>query len=380
MKIVHVAYGHRPDDIRIFQKECCSLAEEGHQVFYVTSNRNGKVLNGKYNNVEMITICLPYKNIKRSFFFYLKELKRCLRSLDADIYHFHENVLLSVLMYMKRNGKHVIYDLHEDTPRQVQPLIYGKYGKFIGRIIVKLYEMHENHGIKNSDYIITATPHIGKRCKKLTPNVSCIANFPIIYHKENIEKPFDERERIVCYTGGISETNGIFNIAKAMEQVDGTLYLAGGLSKELKDKLTEYSSWEKICELGYVDRVDVEKTFLKSIAGLVLYLPEGNTINALPNKLFEYMEAGLPVIASNFPLWRKIVEENQCGICVDPNKTEEIANTINRVLGNPKWAEEMGKNGKRLVQEKYNWQKEEKKLFTIYEYVMKCTESSRKDY
>ncbi len=361
MKIVHVAYGHRPDDIRIFQKECCSLAKCGHQVFYVTSNRNGKVLNGKYNNVQITTICLPYKNIKKSFFFYIKELKKILISLSADIYHFHEDSLLSVLLYMKRQGKYVIYDMHEDAPRQVQPRIYNKYGSFLGRYIIKLLEIHEDYGIKKADYIITATPYIEKRCKKLTTNVSCIANFPIIHNNESVAKPFEEREKIVCYTGEISDTNGIFNMIEAMQQVNGNLYLTGSLSKELRDKLMKYNSWEKVCEPGYVDRKDIKKILQKSMVGLVLNLPVGNVVEDSPNKLFEYMEAGLPVIASDFPLWKEIVEKNGCGICVNPSKPEEIADAINRIFSSPKWAEEMGKNGRKLVQEKYNWGREEKK-------------------
>ena len=366
MKIVHIGYWHRPDDIRIFQKECCSLAKCGYEVLYVTSNRKGETLNGEYSNVRIITISLPYKNMKRSFFFFIRKLKRVLISLDADVYHFHEDILMPVLLYMKKHGKHVIYDLHEDTPRNMQPSLCKRRGKLLGNLLTNIIEIYENYCIRKADYVVTATPHIAKRCKKLTNTVSCIANFPIIYNNGICVKPFKERERIICYTGGITERNGIFNIIEAMQQVEGTLYLAGGLSKELKDRLIKYSSWEKVCELGYVNKEAVQDIFQKSMAGLVLYLPEGNTVEALPNKLFEYMEAGIPVIASDFPLWRKIVEEGQCGICVDPNNPEEIADSINRILGNPQWAEEMGRNGKRLVQEKYNWGGQEKKLIKIY--------------
>ncbi len=78
------------------------------------------------------------------------------------------------------------------------------------------------------------------------------------------------------------------------------------------------------------------------------------------------MSAGIPVIASNFPLWKEIIEENNCGICIDPMEPEQIANAINQVLGNPAMAKEMGENGQRHVKEKYNWSIEEEKLISLY--------------
>lgn len=355
MKIVHVGYAHRPNDIRIFQKECTSLAKYGHEVIYVTSEMNGEFVNDSCSNVEVITVKLQKTNKKLPFLLYCKDVKKVLDSLNADVYHFHEVVLLSVLLYMRKKGKRVIYDMHEDYPRQLQPGLYRRRGKILGTLLITITEIYENYCIRKADYVITATPHIEERCKKLTNTVTCIANYPIIYNDKNDTKSFVEREKIVCYTGGISETNGVFSIVKAMEQVDGTLHLAGNLPKELREQLMEYDGWSKVCELGYVGREEVQKVLQESMAGLVVYLPAGNTVEALPNKLFEYMEAALPVIVSDFPLWKEIVEKNQCGICVNPNAPEEIAEAINRILSNPKWAEEMGRNGKRLIQEKCNW-------------------------
>ena len=121
MKIVHVGYSHRPDDIRIFQKECASLSRYGHQVIYVTSNMNAKSVNVSNDSVKVITVKLQRTNKKLPFLLYCREIKRVLSSLDADVYHFHEVVLLSVLLYMRKQGKHVIYDMHEDSPRDMQP-------------------------------------------------------------------------------------------------------------------------------------------------------------------------------------------------------------------------------------------------------------------
>jgi glycosyltransferase involved in cell wall biosynthesis len=83
--------------------------------------------------------------------------------------------------------------------------------------------------------------------------------------------------------------------------------------------------------------------------------------------MFEYMSAGLPVIASNFPLWKEIVEGNKCGICVDPMDPKAIASAIQWMIDHPEEAEEMGKNGRRAVETKYNWANESKKLVGLYQ-------------
>lgn len=95
--------------------------------------------------------------------------------------------------------------------------------------------------------------------------------------------------------------------------------------------------------------------------------PDPNYVESLPVKLFEYMAAGLPVIASNFPLWKEIVEGNECGLTVDPLNPKEIAETIEYLVKHPEERKRMGENGKRAVKEKYNWEQEAKKLLAVYE-------------
>ena len=79
------------------------------------------------------------------------------------------------------------------------------------------------------------------------------------------------------------------------------------------------------------------------------------------------MSSGIPVIASNFPKWEKIVNENQCGICVDPHDINSIAKAINFLFNNKDKLEIMGKNGRKAIKNKFNWENESKKLIEIYE-------------
>ena len=150
------------------------------------------------------------------------------------------------------------------------------------------------------------------------------------------------------------------------------LNLAGSFSEKAVEKeVKTYNGWQKVNELGFLDRVGVANVMSYSKAGIVTFHPLPNHIDAQPNKMFEYMSAGLPIITSNFPLWKEIVEGNNCGICINPLEPKEIAQAIEYIITHPKEAEQMGQNGKKAVLEKYNWGVEEKKLFEVYKGLMR---------
>jgi glycosyltransferase involved in cell wall biosynthesis len=105
--------------------------------------------------------------------------------------------------------------------------------------------------------------------------------------------------------------------------------------------------------------------FARARAGLVVLHPAPNHVNGRPNKLFEYMSAGLAVIASHFPLWREIVEDARCGICVDPLDASAIAGAMRRLADGDE-AAEMGRRGREAVQSRFNWDSEAPKLLDLY--------------
>lgn len=118
--------------------------------------------------------------------------------------------------------------------------------------------------------------------------------------------------------------------------------------------------------LGRITRQQVNDLYESSRGGIVIYQPEPNHIKAQPIKMFEFMAAGLPVIASNFPLWQEIIEGSGCGICVDPTSADEVRSACVSLVNNPDLCKEMGLKGRKSVIEKYNWDIEEKKLIELY--------------
>jgi glycosyltransferase involved in cell wall biosynthesis len=228
------------------------------------------------------------------------------------------------------------------------------------------FRIYDYFVCRKFDTIVTATNAISELYKKRGCKTVVINNYPII---EELSVPNIPKERIACFVGAQTPIRGIIELIKAIELVeDGILYLAGPIvNQKFKNELQSLSGWSKVVDLGVVSRAEVGSILAKSSVGLVTYLPAPNHTDAQPNKLFEYMSVGLPVISSNFDLWKEIIEKNYCGICVDPANPEEIARAITYIFDNPEEAKKMGENGKENVDKIYNWKVEENKLVELYQ-------------
>jgi len=289
--------------------------------------------------------------------------KRALK-IDADIYHFHDPELMPVGLLLKHHGKRVIYDVHEDVPRQnlSKPYIPAVLRKPISLMIGAL----EGFSARRFDCVVTATPFINRRFLKLGANAVNVNNYPLASELYAAENQWKNKEQVVCYVGGIALIRGAFGMVDAIGKTKYRLLLAGNIELDTEKGLKQMSGWRQVEALGFVDREGVRATISRSMAGLVVLHPTINYIDALPVKMFEYMSTGIPVIASNFPLWKEIIEGAECGICVDPLDPEEIAKAIQFIIEHPAEAEQMGKNGRRAVEERYKWEIEEKKLLEFY--------------
>lgn len=126
------------------------------------------------------------------------------------------------------------------------------------------------------------------------------------------------------------------------------------------------SGWRNVDYIGFVDRDKIRSTLASASVGMVTLMPTPSYIDALPVKMFEYMAMGVPVVASNFPVYSKVVEGADCGLCVDPANPAAIRAAILRILSNPLRATEMGQNGRRAVEAHYNWEREEQSLLAVY--------------
>lgn len=361
IRICHLTSAHLQTDTRIFYKECQTIAASGYDVTLIVQHQKDKVI----ESVRILSLDKPKTRKERMTKTVKQAYKRALEC-NADIYHFHDPELIPVGLKLKRKGKKVIYDVHEDVPRQI--LSKHWIPTLLRKIISLFVERIENYAAKKFDYIITATPYIRNRFLKINRNTIDINNYPILTELFSPYNKWDNKEKAVCYIGGIGELRGIYEMVDAIGMTPYSLLLAGKfVSTTERDIASRKSGWSKVIELGYKNREEVKKILSNSVAGLVVLHPIINYIDALPVKMFEYMSAGIPVIASNFSLWKKIIKEANCGICVDPLNVDEIANAITYIIEHPQQAKQMGENGRKAVEEKYNWEQEGKKLIKIYE-------------
>lgn len=352
--VCHFTSAHDAYDDRIYLKECISLEKAGYEVFLAVKGKNTAE-----EGIQIVGCGMPRNRFERILLFSRKVYKKAL-GINADIYHFHDPELLPYALKLKRKGKKVIFDSHEDVPSQI--LDKDWIPVFLRRIISGLYKMYESHVVKRLDAVVAATPHIAEQFKGRAKIVEVVNNYPklddIIFH----DKPFAERKKIVCYAGGIGEIRGENVMVEAMMGIDADLVLAGdregGPVTDTEDRRVRY--------LGKISRKEVNELYGSSRVGMLLYQPAQNHYEAQPIKMFEYMAAGLPFVASNFPLWKSIVEQNGCGICVDPQNVEEVREACRKLVSDPEMGQHMGSVGRKAVMEKYNWKNEEQKLFGLY--------------
>ena len=290
----------------------------------------------------------------------------------ADVYHFHDVELVPVGMLLRLRGYRVVYDIHEDYPREILSKYYIPVQA--RTFIAKMVEKMENLAASRFSALVIVTPHIAQRFRRLNEHVFTVQNFPLLDEliDEDCITSWHRREAAVIYVGNITIMRCIREMIAAIDLVSEDravkLYLAGTYSPAgLRDEVASLRGWKRVRELGFLDREGVKRALQRVKAGLVVFRPGLNNTNAYPNKMFEYMAAGIPVVASDFPLWREIVKKSGCGILVDPLDPRAIADAIAQLLDNPQEAEAMGQRGRRAVEELYNWESEERKLLTLYE-------------
>jgi glycosyltransferase involved in cell wall biosynthesis len=367
-KVCHMTSGHKRYDLRILEKQCVSLARQGYDVTLIV-NDNGK--NEIYKDVKIISTGFYAQNRLDRFLNTKKHFFELAKKIDADVYQFHDPDLIPVGNKLKREGKKIIFDSHENVPKQI--LSKKWLPKLLRKPISYIYEIYEKKSVKKYDAVISVTYHIVDRLKRINRNTIMITNYPIIKNKTEIDQIDVNadiiKNKYVCFAGGVSTQWKHENIISAIDRLEDINYiLAGSGDNSYLEELKRLSGWKKVDYRGRITHAEVKKIYSSAIAGMAINQSLQSRIEGtLGNtKLFEYMEAGLPVICSNHKLWKEIVEKYNCGICVNPNKIEEIKEAIKFVRDNPRIAKMLGDNGRLAVVSEYNWSSQEKILFELY--------------
>lgn len=364
-QIVHLASQHRPTDPRVFQKECRTLARAGYRVAYVLPHERDEVVEG----VQLLGVPKPANGRERLTKTLLQVYRRAL-SLPRDaVYHFHDAELILYMLALKAQGRRVIYDAHEDTPLQI---MYQHWiPRLLRRPIGEAYRLFEAIGGRVFDHVIAAEPAIAARYP--ASNVTLIRNYPIrdelVQHEA---PPYDERPAHIAYVGGITEVRGAREMVEAVGRLpaslEARLRLGGSFHPaSLHGELQQLAGWQRTDYLGWLQRPQVADELARARLGVILLHPVERYFGCYSTKLYEYMAASLPVICSDFPHLREIVEPSRCGLLVDPLDVGAVAEAVQWLLEHPTEAEAMGRRGRQAVLEHYNWEQEAPRLLGIYE-------------
>ncbi len=361
--IIHLTSVHSPLDPRIFHKECQTLAQAGYEVIVVAVHRQDTIVNG-----IRIRAVPQARNRGERMTRTVWQIYRVALAEDAQLYHFHDSELLPIGLLLKLGGKRVIYDVHEDLPRQTLSRYW--IPKWLRGSIAKVTELLETTAVQLFDGIVTVTPTIAKRFPE--QKTILVRNFPLMNEMVvNNPPPYPQRPPLVVYVGSIGDIRGIKEMTQAMALLPKTMKVTLALGGRFADPIVETDmkqtpGWERVQFLGWQSRVEIARLLSQARVGLVILHPTASYLDSYPVKLFEYMAAGIPVIASDFPLWRQIVETAGCGLLVDPLNPKAIAEAIKYVLMHPDEAKAMGRRGREAVEKYYNWESEAAKLVQFY--------------
>ncbi len=368
-KVCHMTSAHAPEDVRIFHKECVSLAKAGYDVTLVERGDSYEK-----DGVHIVGVGMPAGGRLERMTSFAKRIYEQALAVDAEIYHFHDPELLPYGLKLKRAGKKVIFDSHERYTEQLKNKPYLPAAVTIP--MAKAYGCYERRVLKELDAVIFPCTMQGENpfaglCRRveLISNAAILGEFFDQYDSMREKAP-----RQICYVGGLTKERGITNDVLASAKAEATLALAGEFSDaDYEAEVRKLAEFSCVDYRGRLDRDDVRALLAESRIGLCTLLDVGQycKIDTFGIKVFEYMSMALPVILSKSAYNCKMVDKYHFGLCIDPSNIDEIAEAITYLLDHPEEARQMGENGRRAVKEEFNWGVEEKKLLALYEDILK---------
>jgi glycosyltransferase involved in cell wall biosynthesis len=363
-RVCQITTGHHIDDHRILSKECATLSAAGYDVTLIAPAPPGTERPG----LRVVPLAAPPANRARRMLARPLAAYRAAREADADVYHFHDADFLPQALRLARQGRRLIYDAHEDLPKQILAKTW------VPPVLRRPASWTAGHAelvaASRLAAVIGSVPPIVERFRGHAPRVALVANFPRL--DEIAPGPFAERERVACYVGDLSRLRGLVELVDAMEHVDGELELAGRFDSGFAPReLETRPGWARVRYHGRVGRAEVAALLRRAGVGVLPLRSSPNHAISWPVKLFEYMAAGLPVVATDVEPWNAIIARHRCGLCVPVDDPRALAAAITRVLDDPAEARAMGVRARAAAGEYYSWESQAEVLLGLYEELLR---------
>jgi glycosyltransferase involved in cell wall biosynthesis len=358
---------HAATDDRIFYKECRSLVQHGYEVYFVVPNAKDEIIEG----VHIQGIDEVGGRFSRLFKAQWNALRTSLKTKSA-IYHFHDPELMFLGVILKILGKKVVYDVHEDLPKQIlyKPWISSP---FIRKILSKLIYVFEQFSCLFFDGILSVTDDIAQKYK---PSKTIILrNLPINAIVESIDNSVNtpENEKLIfIYAGGLTRIRGIREVCEALapHKNKAELWLLGQWETEeyrkecISDMNTDYIKY-----LGFKTMPVVYQHIDRADVGIAMLYPIKNYLTSLPIKAFEYMALRKPLLMSNFEYWETTFEG--AALFADAHSVDDISFKIKKLIEDKALRQQLGDFGFQRIQDELNWEKEAEKMFSLYDRILK---------
>lgn len=356
---------HPPFDVRIFHKQCRTLVQAGYDVTLVVPHEKDESVAG----VKIRAVPKP-ANRKKRFIKTGYQVYRKALQINADIYHIHDPELIPYAQLLRIHHKKVIYDMHENVPRSILTKDWISPGKrkWLARLVYSV-----EHFLLSGLHVVFAETSYKKDYPWVANGID-VLNMPDVEYLLTLDTSKKAEHLAIGYIGGVAPERGSIAMLEGIALIQQTgincsFHCVGPIDaqhlKELKAKIDELSLNE-IHLYEYMLPAQAWDIIRQCHVGMAILKPIPNYYESYPTKMFEYMALGIPVITSNFPLYREVIENYHCGICIDPESPQAIADAIEYLNGNQLEFQEMGNNGRMAVMEKYNWKTEAKKLLTLY--------------
>lgn len=364
VEVAHLTTTHDAFDTRIFWKECRTLARAGYGVAVVAPHDGDVTRDG----VRVLGVPKPASRGERATLTAWRVFRTAERA-NARVVHLHDPELLAYAPLFKLMGRRVIYDAHENLPKDVMSKHY--LPPPLRAVVAKLVDVSERGMCAMVDGVVTVTPGIAERFPH--DRTIVVRNLPLL-DEFTVAGPgeYAARQPIVLYLGGLNEIRGVREMVRAIGRLDAALgaelWLAGRFDPPaLETQLAREPGWERVKCLGWCSREQVAQALGAARVGLLVLHPVPNHLDSLPIKLFEYMAAGIPVVASDFTAWKGVLEH--AATFVDPLDVDGVAAAVAKLLAEPLEAARMGAAGRKAVERDLNWEREAVGLLELYERV-----------
>lgn len=363
MKYCFFTGGYSRHDALMFERQGKSLAEAGFQVEYVVcDDKPDETVSG----IEIISTGFKPKNRWDRFLNSRKVLLNAALKVDADVYQISDPELITLVKPLKKRGKKVVFNMREYYPDMLKRKYY--IPKVFRGVVSTCYEKMMRNMLKKYDAVFVVTSWILDIVQKKwgVANAYLLTNFPRVnrdYHLSYEE--YCRRGNMLCYEGTIYRVSRQENVFKALENLPMVHYILAGKIDENYSCIKDLPYWKKVEFIDGFDLKDLKNIFAKSTMANVFRDFGGNDGSLGVIKIFECMEAALPVLLADVPLYRSMVEKYHCGICVNPNDAQQIEDAIRFLVEHKKEAYQMGQNGRRAVLEEYNWENQARNYIKI---------------